>query len=224
MKKNYETIISSLDQFKMEFSSWIKNNNQFMENSLEEFVKNTNINEYLKEQKEEYSKNYLQKLYKDLLILFFQCELSFPSIIINFKKEEEFNFNKMEDLADNKGKRKRKINFVVFPSLTSNGEFLQKGKQYVFTYFDDEKKKTFYFENINLEPLIEENKKFYIPRLKDKLKINFIKILIPEINYKIADKVKTEYKFLLKNKNTNEEKEVINNSFIIIGKNEECIM
>ena len=129
----------------------------------------------------------------------------------------------MEDLADNKGKRKRKINFVVFPSLISNGEFLKKGKQYVFTYFDDEKKKTFYFENINLEPLIEENKKFYIPRLKDKLKINLIKILIPEINYKIADKVKREYKFLLKNKKTNEEKEVINNSFIKIGKNEECI-
>jgi hypothetical protein len=63
----------------------------------------------------------------------------------------------------------------------------------VFTYFDDEKKKTFYFENINLEPLIEENKKFYIPRLKDKLKINLIKVLIPEINYKIADKVKREY-------------------------------
>ena len=223
IEKNNETIISSLDQFKMEFSSWIKNNNQFMEICLEDFVKISNINEYLNELKEEETKNYLEKLYKDLLILFFQCELSFPSITINFKKEEEFNFNKMEDLADNKGKIKRKINFVVFPSLTSNGEFLQKGKQYVFTYFDDENKKIFYFEKINLEPLIEENKKFYIPRLKDKLKINLIKILIPEINYKIAEKVKREYKFLLKNKNTNEEKEVINNSFIKIGKNEECI-
>ena len=194
-----------------------------MENSLEEFVKNININEYLNEQKEENTKNYLKKLYKDLLLIFFQCELSFPSITINFKKEEEFNFNKMEDLADNKGKRKRKINFVVFPSLTSNGEFLQKGKQYVFTYFDDEKKKTFYFENINLEPLIEENKKFYIPRLKDELKINFIKILIPEINYKISEKIKTEYKFLLKSKKTGEKKEVIKNSFIKIGNNEEFI-
>jgi hypothetical protein len=97
MKKNYETIISSLDQFKIEFSSLVKNNNQFMKNSFEEFVKNTNINEYLNEQKEENSKNYLKKLYKDLLILFLQCELSFPSITINFKKGEEFNFNKMED-------------------------------------------------------------------------------------------------------------------------------
>ena len=223
VKRNYETIISSVDQFKMEFSSWVKNNNQLMVNSLEDFIKNTNINEYINEQKEENTKNYLKKLYKDLLLLFFQCELSFPSITINFKEEEEFNFKKMEDLADNKGKRKRKINFVVFPSLISNGEFLQKGKQYVFTYFDDEKNKTFYFENINLEPLIEENKKFYIPRLKDELKINLIKIIIPEINYKIAEKVKTEYKFILKDKKNGEEKKVIKNSFIKIGKNEECI-
>ena len=223
VKRNYETIISSLDQFKMEFSSWIKNKNQLIEKSLENFVKNANINEYLNEQNEEETKNYLEKLYKDLLLLFFQCELSFPSITINFKKEEEFNFTKMEDLADNKGKGEKKINFVVFPSLISNGEFLQKGKQYVFTYFDDEKKKTFYFENINLEPLIEENKKFYIPRLKDELKINLIKIIIPEINYKIAEKVKTEYKFILKDKKNGEEKKVIKNSFIKIGKNEECI-
>ena len=224
IENNYETIISSVDQFKMEFSSWVKNNNQLMVNSLEDFIKNTNINEYINEQKEEYTKNYLKKLYKDLLLLFFQCELSFPSISINFKEEEEFNFKKMGDLADNKGKRKRKINFVVFPSLISNGEFLQKGKQYVFTYFNDEKKKTFYFENINLEPLIEENKKFYIPRLKDELKINLIKILIPEINYKIAENIKRDYKFLLKNRKTNEEKEeVIKNSFIKIGENEECI-
>ena len=223
VKRNYETIISSLDQFKMEFSSWIKNKNQLIEKSLENFVKNANINEYLNEQNEEETKNYLEKLYKDLLLLFFQCELSFPSITINFKKEEEFNFTKMEDLADNKGKGEKKINFVVFPSLISNGAFLQKGKQYVFTYFNEEKKKTFYFENINLEPLIEENKKFYIPRLKDELKINLIKIIIPEINYKIAEKVKTEYKFILKDKKNGEEKKVIKNSFIKIGKNEECI-
>ena len=223
VESNYETIISSLEQFKIEFSSWIKNKNQLVDNSLENFIKNTNINEYLNEQKEEKTKIYLEKLYKDLLLLFFKCELSFPSITINFKKEEEFNFTKMKDLADNKGKGEKKINFVVFPSLISNGEFLQKGKQYVFTYFDDEKNKTFYFENINLEPLIEENKKFSIPRLKDELKINLIKILIPEINYKIAENVKREYKFLLKNKKTNEEKEVIKNSFIKIGENEECI-
>ena len=222
IKNNNETIISSVDQFKMEFSSWVKNNDKFMVKCLEDFVKNSDINKYLNKQKEENTKNYLKKLYKDLVSLFFQCELSFPSITINFKKEEEYDFEKMEDLAGNKGKRKRKINFVVFPSLTSNGEFLKKGKQYVFTYFDDEKKKTFYCENINLEPLIEENKKFYIPRLKDELKISFIKILIPEINYKIAEKVKTEYKFHIRDKKTNEEK-IVNDYYLIkIGENEEC--
>ena len=221
-KKKSETIISSVDQFKMEFSSWVKNNNEFMKKNLECFIKERNIDKYINDQKEENSKNYFEKLYMDLLTLFFQCELSFPSITINFKEEEEFNFSKMEDLASNVGTGKKKINFVVFPSLISNEEFLKKGKQYVFTYFDNKKKKTFYFENINLEPLIEENKKFYIPRLKDELKINFIKILIPEINYKISEKVKKEYNFLLKNKKTGE-KEEIKNSFIKIGKNEECI-
>ena len=196
IKYKSETIISSVDQFKMEFSSWVKNNQQFIENNLEYFIKERNIDKYINEQKEQNKKNYLEKLYKDLLILYFQCELSFPSITINFKKEEEYDFSKMEDLADNTGKGKKQINFVVFPSLISNEEFLKKGKQYVFTYFDNKKKKTFYFEKINLEPLIEENEKFNIPRLKDELKINFIKILIPEINYKIAEKVKTEYKFL----------------------------
>ena len=223
IKNKSETIISSVDQFKMEFSSWVKNNKQFMENNLEYFIKERNIDKYINEQKEQNKKNYLEKLYKDLLTLYFQCELSFPSIIINFKKEEEYDFSKMEDLAYNTGKGKKQINFVVFPSLISNEEFLKKGKQYVFTYFDNKKKKTFYFEKINLEPLIEENKKFYIPGLKDELKINFIKILIPEINYKISEKVKTEYKFLLKNKKTGEKKEETKNSLIKIGKDEEFI-
>ena len=223
IKNNNETIISSVDQFKMEFSSWVKNNDKFMVKCLEDFVKNLNINKYVNEQKEENIKNYLKKLYKDLVTLFFECELSFPSITINYKKEEEYDFEKIEDLANNKGKRKRKINFVVFPSLISNREFLKKGKQYVFTYFDDEKKKTFYFENINLEPLIEENKKFYIPRLKDELKINLIKVLIPEINFKISEKIKTEYKFHIRDKKTHEEK-VVNEYYLIkIGENEECI-
>lgn len=166
----------------------------------------------------------MEKLYKDLLILFFQSDLSFPSITINFQKEGEFNYTTMEDLVDNKVRKNQKINFVVFPSLISNREFLKIGKQYVFTYFDDKKKKTFYFENINLEPLIEENEKFHIPKLIDELKINIIKILIPEINYKIAEKVKREYKFHLIDKKTNEKKEVIKkDSFIKIGENEECV-
>ena len=92
IKNKSETIISSVDQFKMEFSSWVKNNQQFIENNLEYFIKERNIDKYINEQKEQNKKNYLEKLYKDLLILYFQCELSFPSITINFKKEEEYDF------------------------------------------------------------------------------------------------------------------------------------
>ena len=75
----------------MEFSSLVKSNN-IITNKL--FTKIKNINENINEQKEENTKVYFKELYKDLLSLFLQCELSIPSIIINFKKEEEFNFTK----------------------------------------------------------------------------------------------------------------------------------
>ena len=50
-------------------------------------------------------------------------------------------------------------------------------------------------------PLVEEHKKFHILRLKDKLKINLIKVLISEIKYKIVEKVETENKFYIRDKN-----------------------
>ena len=71
IRNNNETIISSVDQFKMEFSSWVKNNNKNMVECLKDFIKNASINEYINLQKGENTKNYLKKLYKDLLLLFF---------------------------------------------------------------------------------------------------------------------------------------------------------
>jgi len=73
----------------------------------------------------------------------------------------------------------------------------------MFTYFDDEKK-TFHLENINLVPLVEGHKKFHILRLKDILKINLIKVLIPKIKYKIIEK--------------SHEEKLVNEHLIKIGK------
>ena len=42
----------------MEFSSWVKKNDKFMVKYLEDFVKNSNINKYVFDQKEENTKNY----------------------------------------------------------------------------------------------------------------------------------------------------------------------
>ena len=44
----------------------------------------------------------------------------------------------------------RKINFIILPSLFSNGNFLQNGKSWVFTF----SKKTFKFENLLNEIII----------------------------------------------------------------------
>jgi hypothetical protein len=62
----------------------------------------------------------------------------------------------MYDIADNIGKKK--VNFVVFPSLISNYIHLDKGIKCVFTYKDSINKKMFYFKEINLEPLIDDIK------------------------------------------------------------------
>ena len=62
IKNKSETIISSVDQFKMEFSSWVKNNKQFMENNLEYFIKERNIDKYINEQKEQNKKNYHKQI------------------------------------------------------------------------------------------------------------------------------------------------------------------
>jgi len=57
----------------MEFSSLVKNNNMIT-NKL--FTKVKNINENINDQKEENTKVYSKELYKDLLYIFLQCELS----------------------------------------------------------------------------------------------------------------------------------------------------
>ena len=70
IKNNNETIISSVDQFKMEFSSWVKSNDKFMVKCLEDFVKNSNINKYVNEQKEENTKNYHIPINRTASIIF----------------------------------------------------------------------------------------------------------------------------------------------------------
>lgn len=76
------------------------------------------------------TKKYFKKLYKDLIILYFQCELSIPKVEISFDFDITniiFNSKKMIDIV-NKGNN-RKINFVFFPSLFSNGNYIENGKQ-----------------------------------------------------------------------------------------------
>ena len=193
--------ITSPEEIKKDFSSWAKNNIIDIENKISDYLNNIEIL-YIKE--EDYNnKNFFNKLIKDLSILFFKCELSFPSIQINFNLTEDiFNYEKMVDYAHNKGKKK--VNFVFFPSFESNNNYLDNGKQWVFTYKDD-KKKTFYFKEIKLEPLIKN--KFKIPKLSNKLELD-IKIvrkkhIIPILNYTISDRAKREFIYYFKNNKDN---------------------
>ena len=150
-KKSYSLIYD--EQFKKEFSSWIKEyekkpeGKQYYENYFKSFKNNS---------KQEV---YTHALFSQLTILYFHCELSFPIVEINFndiKSGESFNHEKMIDFI-NKGNN-RKVNFVILPSLFSNNNYLENGKSWVFTYKED----TFKFGQINFEDLIDKKKKLNI--------------------------------------------------------------
>jgi hypothetical protein len=197
--KDNDTIISSLEQFREEFSSWAKNNNEMINSKLKEYLKCEKI-PYIDEEKDKNSKDYFKKLYEELVLLYFQCELSFPSIQIDFSNNEsDFNYDKMIEYPHNTGNKKI-VNFVYFPSLSSNDNYIEKGKKWVFTYINNNKKKTFYYEDIKLEPLFNEKQKFSVPKLSDKLKLNMKKYYIPEINYSLSERVRKEYIFHLLDK------------------------
>lgn len=198
------TIISSKEHFKKIFSSWVKKNN-----IIENIINNHNIDfNYIEDQSDKKKMKYFYKLYNDLLTLYFQCAITFPSIEIDFNTQNNFESNIMIDYL-NKGSKNKKVNFVIFPSLYSNGKFLDNGKKWVFTYFDDYKKKTFYFKQLNLIQINKENI-FQIPNLSEILKLNLKTFIIPSLNYKISNEINQKFVFYLKNKNTNKiEKEEI---------------
>ncbi len=106
LNKYDEKIITSFNDFKEEFSSWVKNNISDIENKISSYFNNLEIS-YIKEEKDNNNKDFFNRLIKDLSILFFKCELSFPSIQIDFNlTDKNFDYEKMIDFAHNKGKKK----------------------------------------------------------------------------------------------------------------------
>ena len=224
--KNKESVIFSLEQFKEEFSTWVKNNyDEIQKHDIDKLSENINKFNIIIDEKDEKTKKYLIKLYKQLLILYFLSELSIPAIEIDFNLyNNDFEPEKMYDIADNRGKKK--VNFVVFPSLISNCIYLDKGIKWVFTYKDSINKEMFYFKKINLEPLIDDIKKFKIPKLSDKIKLILQRDekLTPIIyKYKISEKVKKQYYFHIINNKTKKERKLISESPININENEYCL-
>jgi hypothetical protein len=134
------------ENIKKEFSCWIKSlekGNDLL--SFYEFF--FNQIKLFKDNEKNVKNEYLLKLFYDLTIMYYHCNLAFPLVEINFEKEDDFNPEKMIDFI-NRGKN-RKVNFVILPSLFSFGSFLQNGKAWVFTFY----KNTFRFDDLQLNHL-----------------------------------------------------------------------
>ena len=165
MKKKYieikgNKLLIEDEKFKKEFSIWIKNLEKGNgKKEYEDILKHVNLFEKNDNSREQI---FLLKLFNDLAIMYFHCNISFPSIKLNFEKEENFNSDKMIDFI-NRGKN-RKVNFIILPSLISNGIFLQNGKSWVFTFT----KNTFKFENL----IIIKRENLILKNIKDNLIIN----------------------------------------------------
>ena len=135
MKDNYQKSKKKIcnNNFNKEFSFWIKSLEKEKGKSVyENILSQVKIFDKVEINKKALDQKYLTKLFYDLTIMYFHCDISFPSVEIIFKKEEDFNSEKMIDFI-NRGKN-RKVNFIILPSLISNGNFLENGKSFVFTY------------------------------------------------------------------------------------------
>ena len=228
-EKDKDIIIDSPEQFRKNFSNWVKkpknwqNSKRYFDNLTNKFNEN-----FVFEEKKSF-KNYFIKLYRDLLVLYFLCELSFPSVTVSFHNENEFFDSKT--MIDNFqiGKRhKPRVNFVYFPSLYSNGNFLENGKKWVFNFINDEKKRTFFVESNQLSkltPLIDEKKKFCIPKISDKLRLELVKNISysPKTNYPISDNINKEYVMYIIDKNTKKTYSTKSKSNFKLKDNEEFI-
>ena len=150
---NGKKAISTLkndEQIKKEFSSWVKEYEKGPKGEQE-------LKNYFKDERIFYKNEKISTLFPQLTKLYFHCKLSFPIVEIGFddiKSGESFNHETMIDFI-NKGNN-RKVNFVILPSLFSNGNFLENGKYWVFTY----KKDTFNFSKLEFEKLIDKKEKY----------------------------------------------------------------
>ena len=197
-----------------EFSSWVKIFEK--ENKTKEYKNILNQVKLFEKDENKINKEYLLELFYDLTIMYFHCTISFPLVEINFKKEDNFDSDKMIDFI-NRGKN-RKVNFVILPSLFSNGIYLQNGKSWVFTFT----KKTFKFEDSiqdNLNKLLKQDNlkqdnlkkdNLVLENLKNNLKIKFNyekknneKYVIVLTNLEIPENIQYKFIFYLRNKENN---------------------
>ena len=148
---------------KKEFSCWVKNLEK--EKGIKEYENILNLKELFVKNENKKEQKFLNKLFYDLTIMYFHCNISFPLIEISFEKEENFNSDKMIDFI-NRGKN-RKVNFIILPSLISNGNYLENGKSWVFTFTNN----TFKFDDLinqSLNELLKQENSTLEKKIKKK--------------------------------------------------------
>lgn len=195
-KKNTITSLDNEQNIK-EFSNWVK-----QKEKKEKLKENENSLNKSEKNKENENQKFFSNILFNLTKLYLHCKLSFPIIEISFEKEEIYNSHKMIDFI-NRGPN-RKVNFVILPSLFSNGSFLENGKSWVFTYHAN----TFKFIDSELECLakyknIEENE-IFINNLKLTISLenkNHDIYCIAKTNNEIPKEIKYSYIFHFKDKN-----------------------
>ena len=185
-----------------EFSSWTKS----LENKKAIFKEYENIliqKKIFEGNENNKGTEYLKGLYNDLSIMYFHCHIAFPLVKVDFKKEENFDSEKMIDFI-NRGKN-RKVNFVILPALISNGSYLQNGKYWVFTFY----KNTFKFNDMMNEVLntLLDKENYDVGFFKKNLKITVIckikdkkKFIDVKTNIDIPEDIKYEFVYYFFNK------------------------
>jgi len=153
------------EQLRKEFSSWVK---QFEKEHQGKEKYEYFFNSF--KDKDIFDNNiiYLSTLFSQLVTLYFHCELSFPVVnaYYNLNSKILFNHEKMIDFI-NKGNN-RKVDFIILPSLVSNGIYLENGKFWVYTYNKD----TFRFGKLNFENLVKKHKKYNVNYSENNLQIS----------------------------------------------------
>ena len=177
------------EKSRKEFSSWVKSfEKEKGKKEYENIIGQVKLFENPKNNDEE---KYLTKLFYDLTIMYFHCDLAFPLVSIDFKKEDKFNSDKMIDFINTGSDRK--VNFIILPSLFSNGNFLENGKAWVFTYHKD----TFKFEDSVIESLNQ-----LIDTKKEK-EDDLITQKNDDLDVQISSEIKNGEKYAIVNSNIN---------------------
>ena len=163
LKSKGNNINMKNEEARKDFSRWVKNlEKQKGKKIYESSLSQINLFENEDDNKEQ---KFLYKLFSDLSIMYFHCKISFPKVEIKFDTEVDFNYDIMTDFI-NRGKN-RKVNFVILPSLFYNGNYIQNGKFWVFTFY----KETFRFDDS-----IKDELAHYLKQEKqEKISIQYIK-------------------------------------------------